>query len=128
MPVLAATLTTIVVFFPVTFLFGVSRFLFGALAIAVVLALLASYVVALSVIPLLCARFLGPRPSGGPSRGGAAAEIRRVAEGAVASLSGAYGRGVRRTLDRPLLALAVLAVLFVARLPLYPHLRVAFFP
>ena len=58
MPVLAATLTTIVVFFPVTFLFGVSRFLFGALAIVVVLALLASYVVALTVVPLFCARFL----------------------------------------------------------------------
>src|SRR6185437_2391794 len=32
LPVLAATLTTAVVFFPVTFLYGVSRFLFGALA------------------------------------------------------------------------------------------------
>ena len=33
LPVLAATLTTIVVFFPVTFLYGVSRFLFTALAL-----------------------------------------------------------------------------------------------
>src|ERR1051326_6266234 len=30
-PVLAATLTTVVVFFPVTFLYGVSKFLFSAL-------------------------------------------------------------------------------------------------
>ena len=35
---LAATLTTVVVFFPVTFLYGVSRFLFTALALTVVLA------------------------------------------------------------------------------------------
>ena len=35
LPVLAATLTTAVVFFPVTFLYGVSRFLFAALALAV---------------------------------------------------------------------------------------------
>lgn len=128
MPVMASTLTTIVVFFPVTFLFGVSRFLFGALAIAVVLALLASYVVALSVIPLLCARFLRPRPADTLARGGVAAEIRRVAEAAVASLSAAYLRGVRRTLSRPLRSLAVLTVLFLASLPLYPRLRVAFFP
>src|SRR5438093_2156291 len=56
--VLAATLTSSVVFFPVTFLYGVSRFLFSALALAVVLALFASYLVAMTVVPLFCAKFL----------------------------------------------------------------------
>ncbi len=58
LPVLAATLTTVVVFFPVTFLYGVSRFLFSALALAVVLSLFASYFVAMSVVPLFCARLI----------------------------------------------------------------------
>ena len=58
LPVLAATLTTIVVFFPVTLLYGVSKFLFSALALAVVLSLAASYVVAMTVVPLFCARFI----------------------------------------------------------------------
>src|SRR5262249_45793228 len=58
LPVLASTLTTIVVFFPVTLLYGVSKFLFSALALAVVLSLLASYAVAMSVVPLFCARFI----------------------------------------------------------------------
>src|ERR1051325_774323 len=58
LPVLAATLTTAVVFFPVTFLYGVSQFLFSALALSVVLALVASYVVAMTVVPLFCARFV----------------------------------------------------------------------
>lgn len=40
LPVLAATLTTVVVFFPVTFLYGVSKFLFSALALAVALSYL----------------------------------------------------------------------------------------
>src|SRR6516225_8914389 len=40
LPVLAATLTTIVVFLPVIFLYGVSRFLFSALAVAVALSLM----------------------------------------------------------------------------------------
>src|SRR5581483_7942438 len=44
LPVLAATLTTVVVFFPVTLLYGVSKFLFSALAMAVVLSLFASFV------------------------------------------------------------------------------------
>src|SRR5438046_3470951 len=58
MAVLAATLTSSIVFFPVTFLYGVSRFLFSALALTVVLALVASYFVAMTVVPLFCARFL----------------------------------------------------------------------
>src|SRR6516162_2316300 len=58
LPVLASTLTTIVVFFPVTLLYGVSKFLFSALALAVVLSLMASYVVAMSVVPLFCSRFI----------------------------------------------------------------------
>ncbi len=58
MAVLAATLTSSVVFFPVIFLYGVSRFLFSALAVAVVLALVASYFVAMTVVPLFCARFM----------------------------------------------------------------------
>src|SRR5262249_4660755 len=57
-PVLAATLTTVVVFFPVTFLYGVSRFLFTALALSVVLSLFASYLVAMTVVPLFCAKLI----------------------------------------------------------------------
>ena len=58
LPVLAGTLTTVVVFFPVTMLYGVSKFLFSALALAVVISLFASYFVALTVVPLFCARFI----------------------------------------------------------------------
>src|SRR5450756_812320 len=67
LPVLAATLTTVVVFFPVTFLYGVSKFLFSALALAVALSLFASYVVALTVVPLFCARFIKASHHGTPS-------------------------------------------------------------
>src|SRR6266702_5041949 len=59
--VLAATLTTSVVFFPVVFLYGVSRFLFVALALAVVLSLFASYFVAMTVVPLFCAKWIKQR-------------------------------------------------------------------
>jgi len=39
-------------------LYGVSRFLFSALALAVVFTLFASYFVALTVVPLFCAKFI----------------------------------------------------------------------
>ena len=54
-----------VVFFPVTFLYGVSKFLFSALALAVVISLFASYLVAMTVIPLFCSRYLKALPPGG---------------------------------------------------------------
>ena len=56
--VLAATLVDVVDFFPVTFLYGVSKFLFTALALAFSISLLMSFVVSMTVIPLFCSRFL----------------------------------------------------------------------
>ena len=60
--VLAATVSTSIVFFPVLLLYGVSKYLFTALASAVVMALFASYAVAMTVVPLFCARFISIDP------------------------------------------------------------------
>src|SRR4029077_8551517 len=60
--VLAATLVDVVDFLPVVFLYGVSKFLFSALALSFCLSLLASFVVAMTVIPLFCSRFLKAVP------------------------------------------------------------------
>src|SRR5579871_1511323 len=127
--VLAATLTTAVVFFPVTFLYGVSKFLFTALALAVVISLFASYFVAMTVIPLFCARYLrhaektetsekrslGTRFNGSFNRG-----FTRLLE--------FYERSVRRAVKRPGLVVAALLLAFVASLAIYPFVGVAFFP
>jgi len=56
--VLAATCTTSIVFFPVTLFYGVSRYLFTDLALGVVLSIFASYIFALTVVPLYCAQFI----------------------------------------------------------------------
>jgi multidrug efflux pump subunit AcrB len=56
--VLAATSTTSIVFFPVTFFYGVSRYIFIDLALGVVLSIFASYIFAMTVVPLYCAHFL----------------------------------------------------------------------
>src|SRR5262250_292755 len=77
--VLAITLVTVVVFFPVTLLFGVSKYLFTALALGVVISLLASYLVAVSVVPLYCAKvlrgFLGHAGGSEPRTGSWAARF-----------------------------------------------------
>src|ERR1700761_3048039 len=58
MAVLAATFTTSIVFFPVTFFHGVSKYIFTPLALGVVLSIFASYFFAMTVVPLYCARFI----------------------------------------------------------------------
>jgi multidrug efflux pump subunit AcrB len=130
LPVLAATLTTAVVFFPVTFLYGVSRFLFSALALAVVIALFASYFVAMTVVPLFCARFLKPPAhrsiDEAPRTWGRLFNVwfNRNFERLLEWYTTAVGRALRR----PVLVVAGTAVIFAASLLLYPRLGVAFFP
>ena len=141
LPVLAATLTTAVVFFPVTFLYGVSRFLFSSLALAVVLSLFASYAVAMSVVPLFCARFIkAPAHHGTPS-----SELPVTVEHApkrrtlgerfnvwfndrFESFLRIYDRAVAMTLWKPSLTLALFVAAFAASLLLFPQLGLSFFP
>jgi multidrug efflux pump subunit AcrB len=63
MAVLAATFTTAIVFFPVTFFSGVSKYIFTPLALGVVLSIFASYFFAMTVVPLYCAKFIRPHPA-----------------------------------------------------------------
>ena len=130
--VLAATLVDVVDFFPVTLLIGVSKFLFSALALAVCLSLLASFVVAMTVIPLFCSKFLKAVPHAHaegtteqtPTERGFNAWFNRMFN-IVLDL---YERWVRRALKQPGLTVAALMGLFVASLGIYPFLGRAFFP
>lgn len=61
MPVLVATITTVVVFFPVVFLFGIGKYLFTPLAISVTFAMFASYILSRTLSPAYCAYFLKPQ-------------------------------------------------------------------
>jgi hydrophobic/amphiphilic exporter-1 (mainly G- bacteria), HAE1 family len=142
--VLAATLVDVVDFYPVTFLFGVSQFLFSALALSFVLSMLASYIVAMTVIPLFCANFMKNVPQhGGEAHGaGHAAEHGEgdyIPAGWGARFNHWFNRGFNRVLDvyerwvrravrRPGLTVALLTGLFVASLGIYPFIGVAFFP
>jgi len=61
LPILAATLTTVIVFIPFVYLQGELRVYYVPLAIVVGMALVASLFVAFTFIPALAARVLGPR-------------------------------------------------------------------
>ncbi|MEO8157306.1 MAG: efflux RND transporter permease subunit [Betaproteobacteria bacterium] len=131
LPVLAATLTTAIVFFPVVFLSGVSKFLFTALALAVVLSLLASYLVAMTVVPLFCAYWI--KGVAGHGQGEAQPRTRMARFNAwfnqqFQALLKLYDRSVDRTLRRPVLTLSAFLALFVISLGLLPFLGMAYFP
>ena len=135
--VLAATLVDVVDFFPVTFLFGVSKFLFSALALAFVLSLLASFVVAMTVIPLFCSRFLKGvhhdahaegEPDAHAAPQGWGGRFNAWFNRSFGHVLDLYEISVRRALKRPGLTVALLSGLFVASLGLYRVLGVAFFP
>src|ERR1700730_1333133 len=130
--VLAATLTTAIVFFPVIFLYGVSRFLFVALASAVVLSLVASYFVAMSVVPLFCAKFIKKHQAdeevGDDFAGSRLGSIAKRFNFYFEKMLGGYDRTLSKTLLRPVAALSGLVGISLLSLSLYPLLGVSFFP
>lgn len=150
LPVLAITFATVVVFFPVTFLYGVSKFLFMALASGVVLSLFASYLVAISVVPLYCSRILKPIlhhrerdesetedthgsgelavPSPATPEASWGARFHAGFNARFDRMLAAYEARVQGTLDHPRAVLLGLAAMFVLSLCIYPFIGTAFFP
>ena len=128
--VLAATFTTAIVFFPVVFLYGVSRYLFIALALGVVLALAASYLVAMTLVPLFCARFIKS------AHGGNGGQVSQSIFGRFVSgfnhqyerLLLKYDGAVDKALTRPGTTILIIMASFFVSLAMYPLLGVAFFP
>jgi HAE1 family hydrophobic/amphiphilic exporter-1 len=132
LPVLAIMLVAVVVFFPVTLLFGVSKYLFSALALAVVLALFASYFDAVTVVPLFCAYFL--KAVHGHGEGPETAKkswsdrLHQKFNARFEQMLNFYERWVRRALDRPRLVVWGFVGFFLLCFLLVPLIGVAFFP
>jgi len=122
LPVLAATLTTAIVFFPVTFLYGVSRFLFTALALAVVLSLFASYFVAMTVVPLFCAKLIKGHGAQGHGR------FNTWFNRGFTRMLDRYEATLGRSLLRPAATVLGITGIFIFSLALYPLVGKAYFP
>jgi multidrug efflux pump subunit AcrB len=128
--VLAATSTTSIVFFPVTFLSGVSKYIFTPLALGVVLSIFASYIFAMTVVPLFCATFVRIQDDTGGSHGDSLFQrmvgrfnvrFQRMLEG--------YEALARRVLVRPgFTALVILGGVALIIAVLFPFLGRAYFP
>lgn len=105
--VIASTLTTIAVFLPIVFVEGIAGQLFGDLSLTVTASLLASLLVALTLVPMLSS--IGRRGRQG-SETGPEADHREETLGPLSSL---YGRLLRSSIRRPWIPVGGAAILFI---------------
>ncbi len=121
MPLVASTLTPVVVFVPLAFLDGITGVFFRALALTMVVALLTSLALAVTITPSLAAMIIRPglrhgrppNPDGGP--------LLRI-------LIRAYEAVVRTALEHRWITLALSLLLLAAGIKLYTLLESEFLP
>jgi HAE1 family hydrophobic/amphiphilic exporter-1 len=109
----SSTLTTVAVFLPIAFLTGIAGSFFRPFALTVVVALLASLVVAVTVVPLLASRLLPAVRAEGAERRLRLSWTQRI-----------YVPVIRWATSHRLLTLGAAAAFFVASMALIPLLRV----
>jgi HAE1 family hydrophobic/amphiphilic exporter-1 len=123
--VAATVLTTVAVFFPIVFVEGIAGQLFRDQALTVTFSLLASLVVAVTIIPMFSSigdANVGTEPS---RRRGRMIATERTTLG---RMSRGYERAIRGALARPGLTLTIAGVLFLASVAMIPTLGTELIP
>ncbi|MGQ0720259.1 MAG: efflux RND transporter permease subunit [Candidatus Eiseniibacteriota bacterium] len=123
--VAATVLTTVAVFFPIVFVEGIAGQLFRDQALTVTFSLLASMVVAVTIIPMFSSigdANVGTEPSRRKSRPA------KSEKATLGRLSQRYERVIRGALARPGLTLTIAGVLFLASLAVIPTLGTELIP
>lgn len=122
----SSTLTTLAVFLPIVFLTGVSAVTFKQLAYVVSFSLICSLVVALTLVPVLCSRFLR-----GQNEGASLGILRRLSDGVGRlqdRLDEKYGRLLHWALHHRVVTLSTAATLFVLCVLMAPLVGVELSP
>jgi len=91
LPRTMATLAICIVFLPVAFLYGVSKYLFVPLALAVVFSLLASYILSFTLVPMLSRQLLAGEKHDDGHGTGWGARFNRGRERMLDGMVAAYG-------------------------------------
>lgn len=126
-PLLASTLTPVVVFIPLAFLDGVAGSFFRALALTMVVSLLTSLVLAVTLIPALASWWLSShQPESRSELPASAAE--HLTAGWFERLSEAYQRTLRRALKQAKLVLLSCGLILAVGIWLYGRLESEFLP
>lgn len=124
--IVASTLTTVAVFVPLIFMRSLAGYLFKELSLAVVCALAASLLVALTVVPMLAA-YLPDRPRS-TARAATSRPAEGVHQGIADRLTPHYARAIRKVLRRPWLGVVIAGAFTISLVFLPRLLDVGFVP
>ncbi|HYQ82290.1 MAG TPA: efflux RND transporter permease subunit, partial [Anaeromyxobacteraceae bacterium] len=127
-PALAATLTICIVFFPVVLLTGPARYLFTSLGLAVVIAMLASYLLSRTLVPAMSRLLLEREGHGTAGGGGAWARFNAWRDRGFARLQDGYVRVLQAFMARRRTVLAAGAVVSLVAAGLLRVVGFDFFP
>jgi CzcA family heavy metal efflux pump len=116
--ILYATLLIILVFVPLLGLTGVEGRLFSPIAVATILSMVASFIVSLTIIPVLCSLLLRPKEGRGHEDG-------RLVRGLKWLLEHTF---LRLALGQPYLLLGLVAMAMTGAFLLYPKMGKDFLP
>jgi len=121
--IIASTLTTSVIFLPVVFMQTVSGLIFQQLALVVVFAVVCSLFVALTLVPMLCSRFLKIKA------GTSGTAVRRSwFQRLFNRLENAYSRVIEIILGRKAIVFGVTTLLVVFSFFLFPYIPMELAP
>jgi multidrug efflux pump subunit AcrB len=129
-PVLVATSTTIIVLCPIALMSGMGGFLFRPLTLAVAFAMIASFLLSRTFVPMLCSKWLSGHGHRGAEHAAAGwgARFFRPIERGLSFLTRLYERLLGTALRHRALVLILVGLLFAGALSLTLGIGREFFP
>jgi len=134
-PAIVSTLAICIVFFPVVLLYGAAKYLFTPLALAVVTAMLASYVLSRTLVPVLSRMLMKGEHMGTGIRSEEPSRIKHIAllfnrwrDRVYDSFREGYGRSLELVLQHRLFTLTIAGLLIVVSMALIFLIGTDFFP
>jgi HAE1 family hydrophobic/amphiphilic exporter-1 len=125
--ILASTLTHIAVFVPLLFLQGISSILFTQLSFVVMFSLSMSLFVAVTIVPVLCSRWL-KMPSEHDAHSGILGRFYKASEGFLNAMDEGYRKVIHLALAHRPTVIGAAAGLIVLAAVLYPMVGVELLP
>ena len=128
MPILASTVTTVVVFLPMFFVVGIARLLLIPLTVTIAIALFTSFLVSRTVTPALCYKFLRPEHEAHRAMPHWLATLMEWSRHRYDLLDRGYEDSLRWVLGHRRLFILTVLLIFVGSLTLIPRIGTEFLP
>ncbi len=125
--ILASTLTHIAVFVPLLFLSGTASILFTQLSVVVMFSLAMSLFVAVTIVPVLCSRWL-KTPDEEAAATGVMSRFYRMSERFLERIDEGYQRAIHMALNHRPTVIGGAAALVVAAALIYPQIETELLP